>query len=180
MENLAGYIATGVVTFIVGLLLQRAKAKAAVVYWSPHSFLFNLVEENVTLRTDALTVQNLGRRTAEQVELILSDRPDFLQFSPNIQYDESETPDGCFVLTVASLGAKEFFTLQVLSYSQIPQLLNLRSKAGTANQLPFQIQRAYARWVQLLVVALLVIGIGFTTYWIIHAAIFLSRSIGVL
>ena len=80
MDNLAGYIATGVVTFVVGLLLQWFQAKPHVVYWTPHWFRFNLKEPEVALQTDALTVQNLGRQTAEDIELIMNTRPDFFQF----------------------------------------------------------------------------------------------------
>ena len=137
MENLAGHIATGVVTFIVGFLLQWLKARPHVVYWTPHWFRFDLTNPKVSLQTDALTIQNLGRQAAEDVELIMTARPDFFQFSPAFQYAESNTPEGHFVLTISSLGAKEFFTLQLLSYTQVPKFLSLRSKAGPAKEMPF-------------------------------------------
>ena len=52
MEQLIGYIATGVVSLVVGLFLQRLQAKPKLLYWVPGSFMFNLKEPQLALRTD--------------------------------------------------------------------------------------------------------------------------------
>ena len=86
MDNLVAYIATAVISLSVGLLLMYVQPKAKLVYWSSHNFLFRLVPEGAkqetVLQTDALTVQNLGRKPAEAVEMIMTTRPDFFQFTP--------------------------------------------------------------------------------------------------
>lgn len=97
MDELVGYVATGTVALAVGIMLTYLQPRAKVVYWSPHSFLFDLTQHNVQLQTDALTVQNIGRRTAEGIELVMDSRPDFFQFSPAVPYDEF-TQEGSFVL----------------------------------------------------------------------------------
>ncbi len=179
MENLPGYIATGVVSLTVGILLRYLEPKAKVAYWSPHYFLFELKKENIVLQTDALTVQNLGRKAAENIELVMKARPDFFQLSPAVPYTEHALDNGQFVLRVEGLGPKEFFTLQLLSYKTAPALLYVRSNAGPASPMPFQIQRVFPMWLQALSALLLVVGFGFSAYWLVRAIIFLSRSIGV-
>lgn len=42
MGQLVGYIATGIVSLVVGLLLQRFQSKPKLLYWLPGSFLFEL------------------------------------------------------------------------------------------------------------------------------------------
>ena len=179
MENLVGYVAVGAVSLAVGLLLTYLQPKAKVLYWSAHSFRFDLTQQNVVLWTDALTVQNVGRRAAENVELVMDGQPDFFQFSPAMPFSQETTPEGHFVLRIATLGPKEFFTLQVLSYTAVPVLLNLRSTAGKADPMPVQIQRAYPQWFGALAAVCMIIGLGFAVYWLIRATVFVSLAIGI-
>lgn len=180
MEHLAGYIATGLISLAVGVLLFRLQPKAKLLYWSPHSFRFHLTREEVVLQTDALTVQNVGRKTAENVELIMSSEPDFIQLSPAIPHSEEPTPEGYFLLRIASLGPKEFVTLQLLSYTQVPQFLNLRSDAGSAVPMPFQIQRTYPGWFNALAALLLLAGLGLLLYWLVQIAVFVIQGTDIL
>lgn len=179
MEGLAGYVATGVVSLGVGILLIYLQPKAKVMYWSPHSFLFNLTRENVVLQTDALTIQNVGRKAAESVELVLDGEPDFFQFAPEINHSTETLSNNQYIIRIPSLGQKEHVTLQLLSYTRVPQLLNLRSSAGQASPMPFQIQRVFPAWFNGVVIAMFFVGIGFSAYWLIKAVVFVSRSIGV-
>ena len=107
MEDLGKLIFTGVVTLLVGLALQRLRPQVRLRFWTPHSFYFNLEKEQLELRTDSLTVQNLGRKPASSVEIIHRQRPDFFQIFPSIQYEEDETPRGEHIIRLPSLGSKE-------------------------------------------------------------------------
>lgn len=178
MEGLAGYVATGIVSLAVGLLLRSLEPKAKVVYWSPHTFVFDVPNPKVILKTDSVTIQNIGRREAEDVEVIFKSRPDFFKLQPSIPYSEHNNPDGEFLLRVPTLGPKEFFTLQILSFVTIPNIQSIRSKAGPASLIQVQFQRQFTRLVQLLLVAILLVGIGFLSYWLIQAVVFISKSIG--
>src|SRR3990170_8417221 len=114
MEGLAGYVATGIVSLAVGLLLRNLEPKGKVVYWSPHTFVFDVPYPKVILKTDSVTIQNIGRREAEDVEVVFKSRPDFFKLQPSISFSEHKNPDGEFILRVPALGPKEFFTLQIL------------------------------------------------------------------
>ena len=133
MEGLAGYILTGIVSLAVGALLMRAQPKAKLVYWFPHVANFNIDADPgppVSFQTSALTVQNLGRRAAEDVQIILSAEPADLQMYPIIPHEEYETEDGHFVITIPRLAPQEIVTLQIVGLGYFPSLLNLRSDAG--------------------------------------------------
>ena len=58
MDNLIGYIATGVVALIVGILLRYYfEPKSKLVWWTPHSFLFELRDPTMFLYTHAHTIR---------------------------------------------------------------------------------------------------------------------------
>ncbi len=177
MEGLAGYVATGIVSLTVGLLLRSLESRAKVVYWSPHTFTFDVPNPKVILKTDSVTIQNIGRRQAEDVDVVFTTRPDFFKVQSSISYVELQNPDGEFILRVPFLGPREFFTLQILSFATLPQIQNIRSKAGPASLIQVQFQRYFSRPTQLLVWALLLVGIGFAAFWVIQAVIFISRNI---
>jgi hypothetical protein len=180
MENLAGYIATGVVSLIVGIILRSLEARPKLVFWQPHYALFQIPGQNViTIQTDSITVQNLGRKSAEDVEIIFKSKPDHFMLIPPINYKEETMPTGGFLIRIDSLGAKEFFTLHLLSYATLPRVDLIRSKAGPAEPIPFQMQRKFPRWFQLLLAFILIVGLSFTLYWIIKAVIFISKNIGI-
>lgn len=179
MTDLAGIVATTVAGVAVGVLVPYLR-QATVCYWSPHSFLFqNVTDANLSLRTDALTVQNTGRKMAENVEVVLTNQPDHFQVSPPLDYEEDTTADGKFVIRLPTLGPKEFTTIQALSYVQPFTLLNVRSSAGAAEQIDFQIQRVFPTWVRALLALFLWVGFGFTAYWLIRAVAFLSGEMGI-
>ena len=178
MEQLIGYIATGVVSLVVGLFLQRLQAKPKLLYWVPGSFMFNLKEPQLALRTDALTIQNDGRMPATNVEIIHRQRPDHFQFSTAISYVEENGPDGTHIIRIPSLGSKEFVNIQLLSHVQEPVLLNVRCAEGPAQLIQVHLQRVYPKWFQVFVGMLIVLGFGFLLYWVGSAIIFVSKSIG--
>lgn len=165
MDPLVGYAITGAVSLTVGILLKYVEPKGKIFFWWPHTFRFKPKPE-FEIQTDALTIQNLGRRPVGDVEIVMQYRPDCFDFSPPVPYEEVTSTDGHFTFRVKSLAPKEFFTLQILSYTKLPNVVNIRSKAGNAERLPFQIQRIYPKWMNLVIVYLMVSGLGLTLYWI--------------
>jgi len=180
MEHISGYIATGLVSLTVGLLLQRLKDRPKLLYWLPGSFLFQLKAPEIALQTDALTIQNVGRQPATDIEIIHKARPDHFQFSTQIDFTEGTTPMGEHVIKIPSLGAQEHINIQLLSYSSLPVLLSVRSAEGRAQLIQVYLQRIVPKAVQWLAVFLMLVGTGFLLYWVIAAIAFLSQAIGVL
>ena len=201
MDSLAGYIATLCVGAIGQYLSQFLRPKVKILYWLSHDFLYTIpsaalnagqtVQAAIQVAADApaaphtflvrcqtLTIQNFGRERAEWIEIVHRRRPDFFQLYPALNYTESFTPTGEHVLRVESLASKEWFTIQFLSHMQAPDLSYVRSVAGHASTMRWMPVRQYPRWVYVLMLFGMVIGAGFSAYWIIKGGIFVLKSVG--
>lgn len=179
MDELQGYIVTGIVSLVVGLLLQRAAAKPRLQYWLPGAFLFELKEPNIALRTESITIQNTGRLPAKNLEIVHKSKPDHFQFSTAIPFTEEQNANGEHITKIASLGPKEFVNIQYLSHTNLPVLLNVRSEHGPAQLIQVHFQRVFPLWFNVLAAAMMLIGGGFTAYWLFFSAIYLSKAIGI-
>ena len=185
MGTIKSYVITGVISIVSGWVLRNTEFKPKLCYWFPHNFTYNITLENnvpYIIQTSSITVQNLGRKGAEGIEIIHKNRPDHFQFFPSIPFQEETTNSGEHVLKIENLGPKEFFTLQILSFISLPgkaPLLNIRSKEGAAKQIPIQLQRLWPKWLSFIVAGLVFVGGGFSIYWLIKAVIFVSKSIAI-
>lgn len=179
MDQLIPYIATGLVSLVVGLMLQRFKARPKLLYWVPGTFIFNVADPKVTLRTDSLTIQNDGRLSAHNLEIIHQQRPDHFQLSTAIEYSEVTTNNGNHIIKIPSLGANEYINIQLLSHTQLPVLLNVRCAEGAAQKIQVHLQRIHPKWLNGLLGLTAVCGTGFLIYWLVRAIAFISVSIGV-
>lgn len=166
MDPLLKYIVTGLVSLAVGLLLQRFQAKPNLKYFLPGTFLFDVADPKVSVRTDSITIQNIGRKAAQNIEIIHKERPDHFQFSQAIGFEEENAPDGSHITKISSLGPKEFINIQYLSHIKAPTLLNIRSEDGPAGLIQVQFQRIFPQWFNFSVAVLLLVGLGAILYGI--------------
>lgn len=178
MEQLIGYIATGVISLVVGILLQRFAAKPRLLCWLPGSFRFELEEPEVQLQTDSLTIQNVGRQPATHIQIVHRARPDHFQFSTPIAYTEDTNPNGEHITKIESLGPKEYINIQYLSHTTLPMLLSVRSDHGQAKVIQVVLRQLYSQWVNYLASTFMVIGFGFIFYWLVMSVVYLSKAIG--
>ena len=176
MDPIIGYAITGAVSLTVGILLKYVEPKGKLYFWWPHTFRFK-AKPNFEIQTDALTIQNLGRKEIEDVEIVMQSKPDCFDFSPKIPFEEINNGDGSFIFRIKSLAPKEFFTLQILSYTKLPNVLYIRSKLGPAERMVFRIQKVYSRWVYGITGFLIVAGFSVTLYAIIKLIILIFNKI---
>lgn len=180
MGEVVGYIATGLVSLLVGLFIERLKDKPRLLYWLPGSFLFHLKKPDIALRTDSLTIQNVGRHPATNIEIVHKARPDHFQFSIPLDFTEGITPTGEHIIRIASLGPKEYINLQLMSHTTPAVILNVRCAEGQAQLIQVHLQRLLPRWAQVAAGALMLFGAGFCIYWIAASVLYLSRAIGIV
>ena len=178
MDTIAGYIATIVVGLIGGYLSQFLQPRSKLICWSPHNFLFDLKEQNVVLQTNSLTLQNVGREPAECIEIVHKQKPDFFEIHPPIEFTESVLPSGAHVIKIGVLGPKSWLVLQILSYTHVPSLENLRWKHGQAEIVQIQPQRVPARWLHLSKMAVLIVGLGTLAYWFVRLGYYVATQLG--
>lgn len=180
MENLENYVLTGAVSFLVGLALHSLRPRVKIVWWSSHSFAFNLTQHSVSLLTQAISIQNVGRKTAEFVEIVHEGTPDFFKLQPPLDYEDVTTPSGDHVIRIKSLGPREFFTIEFLSYIAVPKFLYIRSDAGHARAVTMMPVPVYPRWLRGLGLILFYVGLIYAVYWLLRVGAFLLRGVGVI
>ena len=161
-------ILAGIISFLVGRALDVFESKPKVCYWFPHQFYFDVKKENVVLKTDSITVQNLGRKSAEDIEIIHEQEPDYFKLQPSLSYTTANNANGEHVIKISSLGPKEFFTLQLLSYKTVPSLMSIRSKNGHAQNVPITIQRLYPQYINYSVAFLMIMGFATIVYLVTY------------
>jgi hypothetical protein len=177
VDSLGAYIATIVVSLIVGYLSRYVEPTSKLVHWSPHNFFFDIKDAKVVLQSNSLAVQNIGRRPAEDVEIIHKARPDFFQFSPPVAFEEEANPSGEHVLRIKALGPKEWVFLQLLSYQSVPFLQNVRWKHGQSKVVIVQPFRVWPRPIRILSNVLLVVGAGTLLYWLCRVILLLGAQL---
>lgn len=185
MGTIKSYVVTGVISIVSGWILRNTEFKPKLCYWFPHNFIYDITLPSgvpYIVQTSSITVQNLGRKVSEGIEIVHKTRPDHFQFYPSIPFHEETTSSGEHIIKVDNLGPKEFFTLQVLNFISLPgkaPLLNIRSMEGAAKQITIQLQRLWPKWLNLIVAGLVLVGASFSIYWLTKAIIFISQSIGI-
>ncbi len=107
-----------------------------------------------------------------------SSKAGFFQLYPALNYTENTSTTGEHTLRVQSLASKEFFTIQLLCYTHLPELAFIRSTAGHASPIPWMTVRKFPRWVYVLMRLAMIIGAGFCAYWIIKGGIFVLKGMG--
>jgi hypothetical protein len=175
MDPIIGYIVTGIVSLVVGLILQRFVAKPKLQYFLPGTFSFNIEDPKVQLQTDSLTIQNSGRKSATNIEIVHKEKPDHFQFSQAIGYSEEFNPNGEHIIKIDSLGPKEFLNIQYLSHIKVPSLLRVRSDQGSALPIQVQFQQIYPKYFQYIVAVLMLSGFGLLMYLAIKTAYSLGK-----
>lgn len=147
--------------------MQYLRPKVRVVYWVAHLFGFDL-PEGLRLFTHAITIQNLGSKSAESIEIAHNGKPDLFKLQPALSYEEETTPAGDHIIRVPNLGPKEFFTIEFLGYKQLPNFLYVRSKDGAASLIPIFLIQALPKWVYTLVAVLMAAGAGLIIFWLVR------------
>ena len=98
-----------------------------------------------------------------------------LTFS-SLPYEEKTITNGEHVIRVKTLGPKEFFMLQLLSYKTAPAVLYVRSKDGPAEEIQIRPQKIFPLWFQVISGGLFCVGLGFAILLVIKAIMFISKN----
>ena len=175
--ELVSYAGAAAVMLIVGFFLRELKQKWGLVWWNFHQFIFELdFDPPVKLLIYAITVHNVARTPARDIEIIHNTRPDYFKLEPALDYVDYVKPSGDHVLCVKSLGSKEFVTVQFLNHVTSAQLRTIKSEAGPAREIDILTQRVYRSWWSGFPALIFVITAGALTYWLVKIGIHILGS----
>lgn len=174
-----------IIPFITWFLNVGIKAKAKLVWASPHSFTF-LVQEPLrddageilrptqTVCTASIKVINSGRETATKVELVFNWKPHYVNLRPVRHFEEKTDKDHRHILIFDNLSPKEEIGLEIMSINaDLPALLQVRSAECTASKVSLSWMLYVAAWKINLARGFMFIGMGTTVYFLIGLLQFL-------
>lgn len=182
-DPLVGTAVGTVLGFLGGWALKYVGPKSQVVFWYPHNSFFQVPQPGArgttfNVLTSSVTVQNLGRRPARNVELMYDRQPDHFTVSPPRPWTDRTTPQGQHLITMATLGHNEWFTVEVLGFANLAALVHIRSDDGEGRLVPVMQQRIYPSWAQQVFVGCFLIGVGVLLYWILRGLRALAHVLG--
>lgn len=182
MEFVAAYgkeIVALIVPFITWFLNVGIKARAKLIWASPHSFTFlvpepvrdaegRVLQPSQKVCTASIKVINVGRDTAHKVELVFNWRPQYMNMWPVRAYEEHTQLDGRHILTFENLSPREELGLEIMSVNvDLPGLLVVRSAECTARNVPMMWVHQVAQWKISIARSLLFVGLGAVVYGVI-------------
>ena len=175
MENteIISHVLTGLVLLVVGYVSHMLQGRPRLLWYAPgdSQFVVDGTDGDFRINTGSATVQNVGRKKAENVEIIFAFEPTKCQLQPSMNHETQVLKDGQFVIKLATLGPKELVTLQVLYGAVTPTLQQVRSDAGPAKQIPVWLARRYPPWFNTTAALLVLLGLGVVAYVVIKLGI---------
>ena len=149
MDFLASYgkeITSLFVPFVTWLLNSGLKAKAKIIYASPHSFVF-LVQEPIRdaegqivaptqrISTASIKIRNTGREAANRLEVVFNWKPLYINIWPVRNYESKTDQDNRYYVTFESLAPKDEIGIEIMTLNaDLPELLAVRSAECIAQQ----------------------------------------------
>ncbi|MBJ6727510.1 hypothetical protein [Geomesophilobacter sediminis] len=173
------------VPFITWFLNVGIKARAKLIWASPHSFTFlvqepivdtqeHILKQTQTVCTASIRVINTGRETANKVELVFNWKPQYINLWPVRHYEHKNDQDGRHMLIFENLSPKEEIGLEVMSINaELPALLVVRSAECTAQNVPLMWTRYVCLWKINLARLLVLVSLSATVYCLIALIQFL-------
>jgi hypothetical protein len=174
-----------IVPFITWFLSSGIRARAKLVWTSPHSFTF-LVQEPLrdengeVLRatqkvcTASIKIINTGRETANKVELVFNWKPHYINLWPVRHYEQKNDQDNRHILVFENLSPKEEIGLEIMSINaDLPALLLVRSAECTAQSIQLMWVKLVAPWKITVVRILIFLGFSAFIYGVIALIQFL-------
>lgn len=174
-----------VVPFVTWFLNVGIKARAKLIWTSPHSFTFlvqdpirnpegNIIQQTQRVCTASIKVINTGRDTANKVELVFNWKPQHINLWPVRHYEHKTDQDGRHTLIFDNLSPKEEIGLEIMCINvDLPALLVVRSAECTAQNVSLMWVRYLAPWKVNIERLLLLVGLSACVYGLIALIQFL-------
>lgn len=122
----------------------------------------------MTIRAGQVVVQNNGRISATQVQFVAEPglMPWGYNIVPAVDHQVRTGTRGEWILELGYLGPGENVTVQILNG---PQIASVRAKEGPARTVPVVHQRLFPRWVNGVILTLMVVGLITLAYGVYTA-----------
>jgi hypothetical protein len=171
-EVLAAVIAV-ILTALIALVGRFLTPRGRIAWGVFHEHLF-VAPEKVSgairrVYTRYIWVQNIGRATADGVEVVFNYSPQHFEVWPQRQFERQTNAQGNTILRFPELSRGEHFGVSLLSVDEpIPDITNVRWSDGVGRRLPMAPQRAWSPTAQRLFLLSLGIGLVSTLFVVVR------------
>jgi hypothetical protein len=107
-------------------------------------------------------VQNMGKKPANDVEFVLSQKPDGLSIWQSRQYTSGANPDGHYVVTIPHIAPKELVIIDCVYISKNPATVNsVKCDESIGKEVNFIVNRNFGKLFNITGLFILFFGIIF-------------------
>lgn len=173
-EILAVFITFGLTGF-TALLGQIFSAKPNVK-WAVMENSHLLPRDNdgrpFSVFTQKLWFRNVGRKVAENVEIVLNFKPQHFEVFPHLEWDTRENPDGRLIIKIERLNPRELLFVSMLNSNvDLPSVTNVRWNGGQGKQIEVWVTQKFPHWINLSALLLMLLGGATMVYVIVRLAL---------
>lgn len=165
-------IAAAAISAFSWLVLYIITPRAKVIWSISHQkfFLMKSAEgDPFRVFTRQLWLQNLGRKTADGVEIALNYAPLHFEISPPIRYSAHENPDQRYIIRFEHLSGREFVIVDFISSNiELPNVASIRWNGGTATPIAMAPQRLWPVAFQRVVLFIMIAGVFCLAYLLVR------------
>lgn len=164
------------VPFITFSLTSLLRAKAKLLLSIPHGFTYliqqplldgqgNVVNPTQTVKTYSAVLQNAGRDTATNVELVFNWKPMCINIWPSRHFTEHIETDNRYVMIFDSLAPRETIGCELLAVNaELPDLVTARSDQCISQRIEMYPQPVVKAWQRRTATLLMLAGMALVVY----------------
>lgn len=176
LETYGKEIISLIIPLITFALTALFKAKAKLLWASPHKFTYlvqepkldqqgRIIAPNQTAHTISHVINNIGKETASNVELLFNWKPLCINVWPPRHYRELTSPDGRYTLIFDSLAPNETMGCELLTINaDLPDLIVVRCDQCVAQTIAMYPQPIIKNWQRRTNLILSLAGIALVIY----------------
>ena len=165
MNTLLSHLLTAVAALAVAIVFHLWKGRARLVHGIPHLFSFTFGDES-HISTQTVTAQNVGRKSANRVEMTFSNPPEYFAIFPQLKYDAHALGDGTYVIAFDYLAPRQVVTVELLASSSVmPTLVSMRSEDGMSKEHPISLSASVTTAGEMLLGVLFIAVPAFLLGW---------------
>lgn len=171
IADLPDIVSAVLITLATSGLLWLFRAKVKIIYgstnWSLHQLNLPGDQPPGLVSSEKIYVQNVGRKSANSIELVFSRKPVSYKVWAPREHTERILPDGEYSITIPSLAPRELLIVDILSTGTRAELLSVNSPDCISKRVPFQPQRLFGNFMMLTVGYLMLAGFVGTVFLIL-------------
>ena len=150
---------------IIALFRPKVKLTWGSTSLSFHTFKVHEDGEPISVSTEKLYVQNVGKRSAHNIELILTAKPTSYTLWQPREHSAKMIDNGRFAISVPSLAPKELLIIDLIDIDLLqPKLMAVNCPDVIADEVEFLAQRKFGWMFNSIIIYLMFAGLVGTLY----------------